>query len=93
MDEPLWTPERSKDVGKSLRKYKSDKVVTKKFYEKVKRLIHEENPADLAREQTNGRTYTVWITKSVRLEYWMNYDTKVLHLGQLGDHKQVFGSD
>lgn len=93
MDEPLWTPERSKYVDRSLKKYKSDPRVTKKFYEKVNRLIHEEDPATLAREPTNKGTYTVWITKSVRLEYWMNYDTKVLYLGRLGDHKRVYGSD
>lgn len=93
MDEPLWTPKRSSDVGKSLKNYKSNQVVTKKFYETVKRLIHEENPADLMREQTDKGTYIVRITKSVRLEYWMDYDTRVLYLAQFGDHKQVFGFD
>ena len=93
MDEPLWMPEQSKFVKKTLKRYKSDPRVTKRFDEIVKRLIHEEDPAAIAYEITKDNVCIQRVLKNVRLTYWMNYDTKVLYLGQLGSHKQVYGSD
>ena len=88
-----WTVDRSGKVKKSLKKYKSDKHVSNKFENAIKRLVTIEDPAEIAYKKTPDDKCIFWITKSVRLLYWMDYEKKIIFLGKMGDHKEVYGWD
>ena len=88
-----WTVERSGKVKKSLKKYKSDKHVWKKFKNAIKALVEAKDPAELAYKKPPGGRCIFWITNSVRMLYWMNHEKKIIYLGILGDHKEVYGWD
>ena len=88
-----WIVDWSEKVERSLKKYRSDKPVSKSFKNAIKSLINEEDPAEIAYKKTPDDICIYWITKNVRLSYWMDYEKKIISFGNLGDHKEVHGWD
>lgn len=75
--------------------YRRDRVVTKTLRERLVSLRDAEHPEQLGDHKIgrlNG-VYGIWLSKSVRLLFTVDYATRVILLLDIGNHKVVYGHD
>ena len=82
----------------SLKKYERGKPVMKRigtFAGDVKELHYETNPQMLGTEKAHAFSgaYARNLSDSVRLIFTIDYESHVIMLLKLGDHKETYGRD
>ena len=93
MDALRWAVSQSREVKRNLRKYKSNKPVLDSFENAIRILVNEKDPAEVAYKKTADDICLYRLGRSIRMSYWMDYEKGIIHLGYLGNHKEVYGWD
>ena len=82
-------------IDKKLKKYKSNTPLIKNFKIFIEELEVIENPADIGDKKHGAfkNCYGRHLTKSFSLIYSINYESHVVILVDLDDHKNLYGRD
>lgn len=93
-----WELHQSGWYESHVKGYRRDTVVTKTLRERLVSLRDAEHPEQLG-DHKIGRlngvcgVYGIWLSKSVRLLFTVDYATRVILLLDIGNHKVVYGHD
>lgn len=90
-----WEIVASGAFDKKAKKYSRDKQIRSSLDACLALLHNEESPERLGNLKTGplGGVYAYNLTKSIRLLYLVDYNTRTIKLIDIGDHKEVYGKD